>query len=598
MIRIPHKLIKNKITYLPVQFLFFDTETKPVRKTKDMVIQEFKLGWCCYWNRGSTRDKEYTKWFYYDDIGSFWDFTESLLRPKTRLVLIAHNVIFDFTVLKGWTELVNRGWTLTRLYEKGRTFIASYKKNSKTILILDNLNFFMATLKNLGKQIGIEKLDVDFNRSTVDELKVYCKRDVEIVLNTWQKYIKWFKVNDLGNFGFTISGQSFNTYRHKFMKHDIFIHNRRYVLKLERESYFGGRTECFKIGNFNNDKYYYLDINSMYPAVMKTNYYPCKYINYELNVSLIKLNIYLKKFCIIAKVLIDTKKPIIPTRINGKVVFPVGKFNAVLATPELKLALKENAVKKVLSIAIYQKEKIFTEYVDFFYNQRLKAKEDNNEAYILFFKLLLNSLYGKFGQRLGEWNTIGKCDPKEIKYWTELIYKTHTKYHFRKINGLVQRFDKPSESFNSFPAISSHVTSYARVKLYKLFEIAKKENVFYCDTDSLFVNQKGYDNLLLNIQDKELGFLKVEDITDTLKIFGCKQYIFGSRNKHKGLKKDAIRISDNTFKQTQWSSLKSLIISGNVNDYQVNDVIKQFTGIYDKGIVNEYGIVNPLVLEE
>jgi hypothetical protein len=98
------------------------------------------------------------------------------------------------------------------------------------------------------------------------------------------------------------------------MKSDIFIHNRKYVLNLERGSYYGGRTECFKIGQFTGDKYYYLDINSMYPAVMYDNFYPTKYFNYLTNCSITLLSIYIRKYCVVARVKVDTKEPYFPYR--------------------------------------------------------------------------------------------------------------------------------------------------------------------------------------------------------------------------------------------------------------------------------------------
>jgi len=65
---------------------------------------------------------------------------------------------------------------------------------------------------------GCPKLKINFKTCTLEQLSEYCKRDVEILLKTWQKYFAWFIENDLGNFGVTISSQSFNTFRHRFTR--------------------------------------------------------------------------------------------------------------------------------------------------------------------------------------------------------------------------------------------------------------------------------------------------------------------------------------------------------------------------------------------
>lgn len=726
--RIAHKLKPNKKTYLPKKFIFFDTETYPVKVNKDLEIHKLKLGWLCLWQRSMSGRPEMIKWFYFDTPDQFWDFIELNLYSKERIVLVAHNFVYDFTMVKGWTKGLTRKFKLSRLYEKNHVFIAKYKKSDRSILCLDNMNFFICSLEQLGKEVGLPKLQVDFDNCTNEELSIYCRRDTEILLKTWQEYIKWFTNNDLGNFGVTISSQSFNSFRHRFMKHDIYVHNRKYVSTLERQSYYGGRTECFKIGHFTDQKFYYLDINSMYPAVMINNYYPIKYFKHSLNISTTELRFYLEKYCGIARVELETDQRIFPVRgkiikkpkrynrslfenneyveltkwikekgnikpeyikvngklkvreeylsvsnyykskngipidelavslmnekpglagyykiedfkklpgdrlldvlsnkpddlnefdhINnntddqdfyyeavendynksGKVIFPIGKFESVLSTPELLLALELKLVKKVISVALYDRGKIFKDFIDFFYNERVQAKQKDNYAYSLFFKLIMNSLYGKFGQLSGEWQTKGKCDPLEVDYWNETIQGDKHIYKMRKIAGLIQRYDRKEESFNSFCAISSHVTSYARIKLWDLMNQAKMENVYYCDTDSLFVNEQGYKNLKTQIDNTALGQLKIEAETNNLKIIGCKHYQFGDKIRHKGRKKDAQMINPNTFKQKQWNNLSSLIRNRDLNNFQVINIVKTFTHLYDKGLVQANGEVKPLVL--
>ena len=727
-VKIPHRLKSNKTTSLPSQFIFFDTETKPVKGKDGSITHRLKLGWACYWLRRSNLLDDTIIWQEFTTEKQFWDFVCSHVRSKTRLILLAHNIVFDFTVAGGWYELVNRGWKLSRLYEKNHIFIAKYKKKDMTILLLDNMNFFACRLEQLGQEIGFEKLKINFSKCTNEQLSIYCRRDTEILLKTWQKYMSWHKQNDLGTFGVTISAQAFNTFRHRFMKHDIYIHNRRYVSNLERESYFGGRTECFRLGSYSNDKFYNLDVNSMYPSVMATCDFPTKFVNYDLSCGIGKLSIYLQKYCCVARVKINTKKPMLPVRgkiikkpkrydrslfednqftdlkswiiqkggikpeyykVNGKlklrdeymqipkyyrrrngraadeladelssekpelynsfnmgsensypsyrllevmgntsyinsdveylakndddedfycevvkgnskgsfkVIFPVGNFEAVLTTGELKLALAENAIGEVFSVALYEKDRIFSDFIKFFYDQRLQAKAEGNSSYSQFYKIIMNSLYGKFGQLMGEWETCGKCDPKEVKYWRESRSGDLKIYHYRKINGLVQKYEKKREAFNSFCAVASHVTGYARVKMWQLMEKAGRSNVYYCDTDSLFVNSLGYKNLKSELSASEIGKLKIENEATKLDLLGCKQYVFGSKKKHKGRKNDAVKLSDNVYKQTQWSTLKTLIQNEDLKNYKVTEVIKHFTGKYDKGYLQPNGTVTPLVL--
>jgi len=85
------------------------------------------------------------------------------------------------------------------------------------------------------------------------------------------------------------------------------------------------------------------------------------------------------------------------------------------------------------------------------------------------------------------------------------------------------------EASNSFVAIASFVTAYARCYLWELIEKAGEENVLYMDTDSLFVTKKGYENLKDYLDNKELGKLKLEDVTEDLTIWGAKLYKFEAK---------------------------------------------------------------------
>ncbi|GAH16471.1 unnamed protein product, partial [marine sediment metagenome] len=86
---------------------------------------------------------------------------------------------------------------------------------------------------------------------------------------------------------------------------------------------------------------------------------------------------------------------------------------------------------------------------------------------------------------------------------------------------------------NSVPAISAHVTDYARLYLWKLIQIADIVNCFYCDTDSLIVNEKGYKNLSKFMDKDRLGWLKVEDVSSCVDIRGAKNYTFGDNTRMK-----------------------------------------------------------------
>ncbi|KKM21055.1 hypothetical protein LCGC14_1639330, partial [marine sediment metagenome] len=182
----------------------------------------------------------------------------------------------------------------------------------------------------------------------------------------------------------------------------------------------------------------------------------------------------------------------------------------------------------------------------------------------------------------------------------EVCYKRGSNHPFKIRYLLGEIFESTGtvESFNSFPAISSQVTAYARMYLYKLMNIVQSGNYFYCDTDSLIINSKGLDNLYSLLHDTKLGYLKIEETTSFINIRGLKDYSTSNKNVLKGIRKSAIQIAPMVFQQERWPSFKGLLRTDDVNTYTISTVTKTLSREYTKGYVDGNGIVQPFVLSE
>ena len=182
-----------------------------------------------------------------------------------------------------------------------------------------------------------------------------------------------------------------------------------------------------------------------------------------------------------------------------------------------------------------------------------------------------------------ECDTFELFDGKSSKY----ILIGEKLYHVEKSNGDFAR--------DSIPIIASTVTAYARKMLWELMQIAGMENVIYCDTDSLFVNNYGLANLKSYINPTELGKLKIEK-TGSCQIRGAKDYTFNGKAKLKGIKENAIQISDNIFTQQQFHTKNQRYRDGTADGIVVvKTITKKLKRNYDKGNVMSDGEVRPLV---
>ncbi|KKL04687.1 hypothetical protein LCGC14_2613580, partial [marine sediment metagenome] len=393
------------------------------------------------------------------------------------------------------------------------------------------------------------------------------------------------------------AGQAFRAFRHRFMREDIEIHANEEALTLERDAYYGGRTECFHIGRLSHGEYYIFDVRSMYPYVMASGKYPVQLIAYAEGTSIRRLRMLSKRYHIIADVNIVTDDPVYPIRYNKRLCFPVGEFRTSLQGVELEHALTNNRVKRCHRSAIYFKVDLFTEYVDELYGLRLGYAKAGNESFVFLTKRMLNSLYGKFGQRGFEYEEIGTCDPDECWQMEVIIDGGDEPVTEFAFGGKVYIRKRLEEAYDSFPAIAGAVTAYGRMRLWELIEQAGRDNVFYVDTDSLLVNTDGYERLRELIAPDELGGLHLDRIASKVVIFGLKDYSVEGKRKVKGVKSKAVKVGEHAWIEEKWERFHSALRRGTLEDYRIRLSPKVLKLPYDKGVVHEDGTVTPYRLE-
>lgn len=594
--RIAHFINPNKRESRPHHAIFFDTETTAVPLPQGGERLGLKLGWACYWGGPGEKDQKRLEWCFFQSREAFWSFLSEHLSPDEELYLIAHNIAFDFRIVGGFEHARQEWWQIEFLYHKGMTTLLTYQTGEGELRLLDMGNFFATSLAEIGKVVGIEKTEADFANCSFQELSDYCRNDVQILIAAWETWLGFLDEHDLGDFRQTLAAQAMSAYRHNAMSYPIKIHGDMKVCELERDAYRGGRVECFSVGNLPKEQYYQLDVNGMYCYMMSQHEYPRMLKSWPLTLNVKELAAAAKKHCVIARVILRTDVPAFPFRAQTFNLYPVGTFQTVLSTPELEFALEHCEILKVGKVAIYERAPIFRAYAEYFAELKDFYWKSGNQPFREISKKFANSLYGKFGQTNIETDLsfeLPPIGPREAPYYDWRVKRWYRIYQL----GHQVVFEKSGgESFNSFPAIPAHVTAYARMYLWSLIEQAGIENCFYCATDSLIVNQQGYDNLADMIDDYELGKLKVEARARELEIWGPNNFRLGDKFKSGGIKKNATRLSRDVFSQDTFLGLRGAIRGGDPDLVTVKRIEKKMHRRIKTGEVQPSGRVKPFQL--
>lgn len=583
---------------MPKRFIFLDTETKVPLKSND--IREFTLilGIATFIELDNNLNIKQKVVHKFKSTLEFIDIIKYHNRERNMLYIFAHNIGFDVRVLDLPSEFNNIGWTSEPPIINQMVFIWRVKSDNGTYLFLDTANLGVRSVATLGEDMGYPKLDIDFTKCTEDELFHYCEIDVEILVKFVIQYLKYIDENGLGSFKTTLASQALAAFRTKFMYNPPHIHNCQPAIKLERLAYHGGRVECFALGKQPRRNWYYLDVNSMYPFSMKGSDLPTQFLGYSENVRPKEFAIRLKHCYVIADVLINTDEPVYPLLKKDKLIFPIGHFRTQLCHPELIYAQEHGHIVKIYSSAQYKMGSVFDEYVDFFYSDKNKYKENGNTTYYTISKLFLNTGYGKLGQTEPHREPFGTT--KFTGVYREPSYDLENNRHLQYISwyGTVYKEYREGETSFSCPYLAAAITAKSRMLLWMYIKQAGRVNVKYGDTDSLTVNARGYRRLLPDISKSRLGALKLEAQSQHFELWGNKDYIFNEIVRHKGLPSKAEKISKEKWEYLEFEGFIRWMNRGAKGAPHGEFKTKRRIVEYNKGVVNGDNTVSPFTLDE
>lgn len=462
------------------------------------------------------------------------DFMEWCADPKKNYQLYFFNLKFDGAFILSW--LLKNGFkrindkkeradqTFTTLITDMGQFYAieiyfEVKKHKvNKVKILDALKIFPNfSVERLAEGFGlsVSKLELDYKAKrevghilTSEEVD-YIRNDVEIV--AWA--LKAMFEKNLTKM--TIAGNAMSDFKERFKGFGRFFP----VLDEDtdtaiRKSYRGGFT-------YLNTKYQgkeqgegiALDVNSLYPSVMyqcdlpygRPVYFEGKYMKDTLRplyIQVLSCRFKLRKNkipCIQIKNSMSFVANEYLTDSGGEVV------SLTLTNPDLELFLEQYEVEDLTYICGWKFKSthgIFNDYIDHWMNEKIEASKEKNKARRQIAKLMLNSLYGRFG----------------------ISIHARQKEPVMDENGVVCYVNLPDETRKPlYIPVASFITAYARNKTIRTSQAVMNYTIekygvdkyWYSDTDSIKCGLTDDDlaalSNIIEVDDYKLGAWALED---------------------------------------------------------------------------------------
>jgi len=291
------------------------------------------------------------------------------------------------------------------------------------------------------------------------------------------------------------------------------------------EYYLGGRVQCFQTGILPGPWKVY-DVNSMYPSAMRNFLHPFEMPGAETT----KIR---KDTCFITATGKNNGAFAQKTKAGLQFDIDYGTFHVSRHEWDAALDLDLFRPDKIHRCINFARRSTLEEFVNRYYDLRKQAKISGDRLGAIFYKYILNSAYGKFGQdsaKYFEWkiDRLGADEPprgngkrKEVP-WSCSMISEDAKFPFMV-------WKRPSPDYKRYNiATGASITGASRSILMRA--IAKADTPIYCDTDSLVCRNLAADGIM--IDPNELGAWKLEhDNIDVAMIARKKLYALMSKKK-------------------------------------------------------------------
>lgn len=473
------------------------------------------------------------------------DFIKFCANKNENYTLYFHNLKFDgeyifYYLLKNGYEYIRdkkerRDKTFTCLisdmgqfYSIEIFFDVKSKNHINKVTIYDSLKILNMSVDAIAKgfDLPIRKLKIDYKEFRevghilTDEEIDYIKNDVEIMARALEIMFK----ENLTKM--TIGSNALNNYRSMLKNFMKYYPELSFEIDQDiRQSYKGGFTylnPIYKDKIVNNG--IVLDVNSLYPSVMKNEllpigepmYFKGKYESdklYPLYVQMISCSFKIKK-------------GMIPTiQIKNSMFFMGNEYlessnndivTLTLTNIDLELFFKHYEVEELTYHSGWKfkaQSGLFNTYINYWSDKKIQSKKDDNKALYKISKLMLNSLYGKFAK-----NPV-----------------TRSKYPYLEDDVVKYKCHEAEISKSLYIPTGTFITSYARRKTIETSQLIRDYTLnkygidyyIYSDTDSIHMLELEENELkkFIDIDDYILGFWKLESKFKRGKFIRQKCYI-------------------------------------------------------------------------
>jgi hypothetical protein len=489
-----HYLSPITTTTIPKRLMYLACATQTTTEQGSLVTRWAggALGRTHYTSDDGIR-KDVMSWF--DNAIDLWHYADTFCKDK-RVVLWAYDLAEQLRVSQGLVHLPELGWHLDKIVLEKTSAWAQFRDGQRSLMMVDLKSWAPVPFGRLASDVGFTDVrDRSFTAGEMYNSNV-AKWRCGVVRDAVAQLLRWLDSEQLGQFRPTGSGQSYAAFRRKFMSHRLLVHDDTQRLQAERAAMWTGRCEAWKHGKHDVGPFVEYDMNAAYCTIGRDCEVPTEATYSGFLRGPYDIDKLMDNYSVLAQVTVTTDIPVIPTRMGGRTVWPVGTFSSWIWDPELRLALKYCSKVHIHGVYTYIRKPALYKFCKWVLDGLNTSDPISGPVHKHVLKHWSRCLVGRLGLRYRAWERFGTQPDQDLRLITFLDMDEGV-----STDMLVAGYDRfvladLTESADSMPQIPSWVMSECRRRLWEAMIGVGLCNVMYVDTDSIIVRTRDAASLV------------------------------------------------------------------------------------------------------
>lgn len=527
------------------------------------------------------------------------------------LWIFAHNLSYELALTRLPLDLLAAGYRLGRHNLASEAPWAYLGKGKAGIRLADSWSWLPQPVEKLGEIVRLAKVALPPESASDAAWMRRCKRDVEItaaaitgLMDEWdRRRLGWWSLTGPASGWNSMlhmhSGQRGAPWRAREATPEGKRPARRGARTLidpdpaarafERLALYSGRRDLWRVGKMPAGPWAELDLKTAHLAVAAYKSLPYRRWKAFEGLALDDWRIGSPVASVIARVLVETAEPRYPVRLDGAIVHPVGRFETVLAGPEIADARERGELLQVGPGYGYHLGPHMQEWATWALAVLASGPEAVDPLLRVAVKGWSKTVPGRWAMTVSREVERGPSHVREWELEPALVGTPPRRGYILHLAGEWSENVRDQEAEDSFPAVLAHIQSWTRLALGRLIDAVPEGCRAACNTEGLWVHAAAIRGLgqlgqrlrafpdapadpmgvaldALNLRTAPLE-VRIKQTARTLRLLSPQHLQVDGERHYAGVPRSAVETGPQAFEFWTWPKLAGQIERGDPEGY-------------------------------